>query len=64
VYVDQVRLSGIYYIRIGMFWCTDSVQKSLERKFAKRGGTIPVTPSEHFEQRIAVSDLCLSVHAQ
>lgn len=37
------------------FGCADSVQKSLERKFARRGGTIPVTPSEHFEQRIAVS---------
>jgi len=35
--------------------CTDSVQKSLEQKFARRGGSIPVTPSPHFEKRIAVS---------
>ena len=34
---------------------TDSVQKSLERKFGKNGGAIPVVPSEEFELKIAVS---------
>lgn len=31
----------------------DSVQKSLERKFGKNGGAIPIVPSEDFEQRIS-----------
>lgn len=30
-----------------------SVQASLERKFGKNGGTIPIVPSEEFEDRIA-----------
>jgi hypothetical protein len=34
---------------------TDSVQKSLEHKFARHGGSIPVTPSESYEKRISVS---------
>lgn len=33
---------------------TDSVQRSLEQKFARHGGSIPVTPSESFEKRISV----------
>ena len=37
------------------FFPPDSVQKSLERKFGRHGGAIPVTPSEDFEARIAVS---------
>ena len=32
---------------------TESVQQSLERKFGKNGGKIPITPSEAFEQRIS-----------
>ena len=35
----------------------ESVQKSLERKFGKQGGTIPIVPSEQFEKRISVSSL-------
>lgn len=31
----------------------DSVQQSLERKFGKHGGQIPITPSKEFEERIA-----------
>ncbi|XP_025096319.1 glutamate dehydrogenase, mitochondrial-like isoform X1 [Pomacea canaliculata] len=31
----------------------ESVQRSLERKFGRNGGTIPVLPTEDFEQRIA-----------
>lgn len=34
---------------------TESVQKSLERKFGKQGGTIPIQPSDEFEKRISVS---------
>ena len=34
---------------------SESVQQSLERKFGKNGGKIPITPSESFETRIAVS---------
>lgn len=31
----------------------ESVQQSLERKFGKSGGQIPITPSPEFEARIA-----------
>ncbi|XP_052786817.1 glutamate dehydrogenase, mitochondrial-like [Mya arenaria] len=31
----------------------DSVQRSLERKFGRNGGAIPILPSEEFEKRIA-----------
>lgn len=31
----------------------ESVQQSLERKFARQGDSIPITPSEAFEKRIA-----------
>lgn len=31
----------------------ESVQQSLERKFGRQGGKIPITPSESFEKRIA-----------
>ncbi len=34
---------------------TASVQDSLERKFGKDGGKIPIEPSEAFKTRIAVS---------
>lgn len=33
-----------------------SVQESLERKFGKHGGTIPVVPTAEFQDRISVSD--------
>lgn len=32
-----------------------SVQESLERKFGKHGGTIPVVPTSEFQDRISVS---------
>ncbi len=32
-----------------------SVQESLERKFGKHGGAIPVVPTSEFQERIAVS---------
>ena len=39
-----------------LFQCfPESVQKSLERKFGRNGGKVPITPSEEFEKRIAVS---------
>lgn len=34
---------------------TASVQKSLERKFGKEAGGIPIQPTEEFEKRIMVS---------
>ena len=34
---------------------TVSVQESLERKFGKHGGTIPVVPTAEFQDRISVS---------
>lgn len=41
------------YTRDTNYFLLESVQKSLESKFARHGGAIPVTPSEHFEKRIA-----------
>ena len=35
----------------------ESVQSSLERKFGKNGGAIPILPSDEFERRISVSML-------
>lgn len=32
---------------------TESVQESLERRFGRVGGKIPVTPSEAFQKRIS-----------
>lgn len=34
-----------------------SVQESLERKFGKQGGPIPIVPTADFQARIAVSRL-------
>ena len=33
----------------------ESVQQSLEKKFGKTGGSIPITPSDLFEKRMGVS---------
>jgi glutamate dehydrogenase (NAD(P)+) len=41
------------YTRDTNYLLLDSVQKSLEHKFARHGGSIPVTPSESFEKRIS-----------
>ena len=35
--------------------CTESVQQSLEKKFGKAGGSIPISPSYLFEKRMGVS---------
>lgn len=35
-----------------------SVQESLERKFGKQGGPIPVVPTADFQARVAVSNVC------
>lgn len=42
----------IHFFQLQKF-CSESVQQSLEAKFGKMGGTIPVTPSAAFEKRIA-----------
>ena len=39
-----------------------SVQESLERKFGKHGGTIPVVPTAEFQDRISVSVLVTEFH--
>lgn len=41
------------YEKESNYYLLESVQKSLERKFGKQGGTIPVLPSDEFEKRIA-----------
>jgi glutamate dehydrogenase (NAD(P)+) len=41
------------YEKESNYYLLESVQKSLERKFGRNGGAIPITPSEDFEKRIA-----------
>ncbi|KAK2159990.1 hypothetical protein LSH36_142g04066 [Paralvinella palmiformis] len=41
------------YERDSNYHLLDSVQKSLESKFGKQGGRIPITPSMEFQERIA-----------
>lgn len=36
-----------------IIFIAESVQESLERRFGRVGGRIPVTPSESFQKRIA-----------
>jgi glutamate dehydrogenase (NAD(P)+) len=40
------------YERDSNFYLLESVQHSLEKKFGKAGGTIPITPSDRFERRM------------
>jgi glutamate dehydrogenase (NAD(P)+) len=40
------------YERDSNFYLLESVQHSLEKKFGRAGGTIPITPSERFERRM------------
>lgn len=48
-FVDPTQLSN----QLNKFLLTESVQESLERRFGKVGGRIPVTPSESFQKRIS-----------
>ncbi|XP_041362670.1 glutamate dehydrogenase, mitochondrial-like isoform X1 [Gigantopelta aegis] len=51
------------YERDSNYYLLESVQRSLERKFGRQGGSIPILPSEEFEQRIAGAsekDICHS----
>ncbi|KAK3579447.1 hypothetical protein CHS0354_028247 [Potamilus streckersoni] len=41
------------YDKDANYYLLDSVQKSLERKFGRNGGVIPITPTPEFEARIA-----------
>lgn len=41
------------YERDSNYYLLESVQRSLERKFGKNGGAIPIVPSDNFETRIA-----------
>jgi len=41
------------YERDSNYQLLESVQKSLERKFGRNGGKIPISPTEEFEMRIA-----------
>ena len=55
-YLLSIRQSYVSMLCIiYAFVYTESVQSSLERKFGRDGGKIPITPSPAFEQRIAVS---------
>jgi len=41
-----------FYVAV-FFIISESVQESLERRFGRVGGRIPVTPSEAFQKRIS-----------
>jgi len=51
-HVSYGRLS-LKYERDTNYHLLDSVQNSLERKFGRAGGRIPITPTPEFEKRIA-----------
>lgn len=40
---------------------TESVQESLERRFGRVGGRIPITPSQSFQERISVRSCVAAV---
>jgi hypothetical protein len=45
-----------FILSFSLLWhlcTTESVQESLERRFGRVGGRIPVTPSESFQKRIS-----------
>jgi len=51
-----ILLSGgtLKYFYVAVFFIiSESVQESLERRFGRVGGRIPVTPSEAFQKRIS-----------
>lgn len=41
------------FINLLVYYVTESVQESLERRFGCVGGRIPITPSEAFQKRIS-----------
>lgn len=46
-------IPGEFETIINKYVNTESVQESLERRFGRVGGRIPVTPSEAFQKRIS-----------
>lgn len=51
--IQRSHLSHIKLISIDFIPILESVQESLERRFGRVGGRIPVTPSESFQKRIS-----------
>lgn len=43
----------IAHNQLKSFWLIESVQESLERRFGKAGGRIPITPTEAFQKQIS-----------
>ena len=52
MYPVQLRNRQIF-LCCHIFIISESVQESLERRFGRVGGRIPVTPSEAFQKRIS-----------
>ncbi len=48
-------MTSLIFIFIIISLSSVSVQESLERKFGKHGGAIPIVPTSEFQERIAVS---------
>lgn len=55
VYVGHVVVAHYFTLRSSNLCFSVSVQESLERKFGKQGGPIPVVPTAEFQARVAVS---------
>lgn len=51
-------LISLFFPPLPLFSLLVSVQESLERKFGKQGGPIPVVPTADFQARVAVSNIC------
>lgn len=61
IYLSSASLSFYrlsFTLPLHFFFFLVSVQESLERKFGKHGGTIPVVPTAEFQDRISVSSCC------
>lgn len=53
LYSDLTVLTKFKQSKLKLFFSLESVQESLERRFGRVGGKIPVTPSEAFQKRIS-----------
>lgn len=53
IIIYSVWLNLFFIFETFCFSIVDSVQESLERRFGKSGGRIPIIPSEAFQKRIS-----------
>lgn len=56
--METKKASNCFFVQLSLTSLLVSVQESLERKFGKQGGPIPIVPTADFQARIAVSKIC------